>query len=104
MNENTETQLINQADSKELTAHKKICNIIREFDRKTHVSDDDLERMVDVFLDRNPDLDHAALMLSTLKSARATLTGNAMGTGSMTETMDAIANLDEIIALAEGRE
>lgn len=99
----TESLLTNQADSREPTANVKIAEMLVKVNAVKYATSELEEKIFD-FLDANPELNHAALMLSTLKAARATLTGNAQGTGSMNETFDAIANLDEIIALAEGRE
>jgi hypothetical protein len=99
----TENLLIGQADSRDLTANVKIAEMLVKVNAVKYATSELEEKIFD-FLDANPELNHAALMLSTLKAARATLTGNAQGTGSMRETFDAIANIDTVIALAEGRE
>jgi hypothetical protein len=103
MDNNTETLLTLQADSREPTANVKIAEMLVKVQAVKYATSELEEKIFD-FLDANPELDHAALMLSTLKSARAVLNGNAQGTGSMNETFDAIANIDTVIALAEGRE
>lgn len=99
----TESLLTNQADSREPTANVKIAEMLVKVNAVKYATSELEEKIFD-FLDANPELDHAALMLSTLKAARVTLIRNVKGTGSLKDTFDAIANIDSVIALAEGRE
>lgn len=103
MDNNTETLLTLQADSREPTANVKIAEMLAKVNAVKYATSELEEKIFD-FLDANPELNHAALMLSSLRAARAVLNGNAQGTGSMKETVGAITSLDEVIALAEGRE